>query len=839
MEVLPDQDPQRADQAAGAEDEGLLSRLGRAAGGLVDGGPRKAKPEVISAGLAVNEKPPAAKKWPPQKRVKELTGKRTANGKVYQLSDGRTQAEISMVPLHYRDAKGTLQTIDTRVRPVKDKGYVQGNRTNTFTSLFGDSSDELVRFEQGGRSIELGLQGAAKGVTPTVSGSTVTYAGVAGGADVVYDVTSTALKEKIVLRRAPSGPVSYTFTLDTAGLTAQQRADGSIAFVPRAGGEPAFVMPAPFMFDAKDDKASPVGKVWSDKVTQTVTQSGGRSTITVTADGGWLADPARVYPVVIDPTIKVQPVPTDAQDVQIYSADPAHAYGQDTTKWPLSVGTSGSGKWRSLVKFDTSLVPANTTIDDARLEMYYSQTHTAWQYDVPIEARRVTAGWDEDSATWNSMYNKVDTGPAGNFVTVDDGNTGSSAQGTWTASTSELISEAVGADYRVNKDAVTGETYTWTPTLTEAGDYKVEVHYVGAFDRTDTAKYTVHSSGGKRTDYTIDQRTPDEKGAWKTLGIHHFDAGTTGKVVLGDVANEVVIADAVRFSKQGAVKDAAKSSAWLSFPVRSVVQQWVNKTQANYGFSLQAKNETTLGQGGPVFEASEYAYANDRRDYNLPKLVVTYGRPGVAVNPPTTVTSTGAVLTWPAHGDPTPTTVDNDDIVEYQVHRSVHQNYTPSGTTLIAPVSSSTLTYQDTTAVPTAADNTDPMDRKFYYYMVAVKTRGGQIFAGPTQPAMLPKAGQITRIYRTAGTNATGTDGVIDTTLSKTRSTENVDVYDGDPYVSPGNNSDYYGDTRGLIKFPALAGVPTTAQVVDAQLRMYNTYLYPAPTPTNTLTSTS
>ncbi|MEV4764361.1 DNRLRE domain-containing protein [Micromonospora chokoriensis] len=819
-EVLSDRQPDSADRAASAvEDDGFLSRVGKAADNLVGGsGSGRAKPEVISAGLAVQEKPPEAKKWPPQKRVKELTGKRTANGKVFQLSDGRTQAEISMVPLHYRDAKGTFQTIDTRVRPVKEKGYVQGNRTNSFTSLFGDSSDELVRFEQGGRSIELGLEGAAKGVTPTVSGSTVTYAGVAGGADVVYDVTSTALKEKIVLRRAPSGPVSYTFTLDTAGLTAQQREDGSIAFVRPGGGEPVFVMPAPFMYDAKDDKASPVGKVWSDKVTQRVSQTGGRSTITVTADGGWLADRARVYPVVIDPTIKVQPVPTDAQDVQINSADPAHAYGQDVTKWPLSVGTSGSGKWRSLVKFDTSLVPANTTIDDARLEMYYSQTHTAWQYDVPIEARRVTAAWDEDTATWDSMYNKVDTGLAGNFVTVDDGNTGSSAQGTWTASTSTLTSEAVGTDYRVNKDAVTGETYTWTPTLTEAGDYKVEVHYVGAFDRTGTAKYTVHSSGGKRTDYPIDQRTPDEKGAWKTLGIHQFDAGTTGKVVLGDVANEVVIADAVRFSKQGAVKDAAKSSAWLSFPVRSVVQQWVNKTQANYGFSLQAKNEATLGQGGPIFEASEYAYANDRRDYNLPKLVVTYGRPGVALNPPTTVTSTGAVLTWPAYGDPTPTTADNDDVVEYQVHRSVHQNFTPSASTLIAPVSSSTLTYQDTTAVPTAADNTNPMDRKFYYYMVAVKTRGGQLFAGPTQPAMLPKAGQITRIYRT---------GQTDTTLSAGRPTENVDVYDGDPYVSPGNNSPYYGDTRGLVKFPDLAGVPASAQVVDAQLRMYNTYLYP------------
>ncbi len=246
-------------------------------------------------------------------RVKELTGKRTANSRVYQLADGRTQAEISAVPLHYKDSKGRFQPIDTKVKPTNDKGYVQSNRTNTFTSLFGDSSKQLVRFEQDGRSIELGLAGAAKGVSPTVTGSTVTYKNLAGGADVVYDVTATALKEKIVLRKAPAGPVSYTFTLDTAGLTAQQRQDGSIAFLGRDGGEPVFVMPAPFMYDDKDDASSPHGKVWSDKVSQRVQQMYGQTTVTVSADAAWLADPARVYPVVIDPTIKIQPVPDDAQ----------------------------------------------------------------------------------------------------------------------------------------------------------------------------------------------------------------------------------------------------------------------------------------------------------------------------------------------------------------------------------------------------------------------------------------------------------------------------------------------------------------------------------------------
>lgn len=195
--VLPGRDTDRSDQAAAHNDDGgLLSRLGEAARDLVGGGSGRTKPEAASAAPAALKKPAEPKVRPPHKRVRELTDKRTATSRVYLMSDGRTQAEISAVPVHYKDAKGRLQPIDTTVRPTSEKGYVQGNRTNTFTSLFGDDSRDLVRFEAGGRSIELGLTGADRTLTPKVSGSTVTYPGLGDNADLVYDVTSTALKEK-------------------------------------------------------------------------------------------------------------------------------------------------------------------------------------------------------------------------------------------------------------------------------------------------------------------------------------------------------------------------------------------------------------------------------------------------------------------------------------------------------------------------------------------------------------------------------------------------------------------------------------------------------------------
>ncbi|MCO1597713.1 DNRLRE domain-containing protein [Micromonospora sp. RHAY321] len=811
MEVLPDRTPQRTDQVAEAkDDEGLLSRLGGAARQLVNGGPRGAEPEVVSAGLSLSEQPPAAKKLPTPKRVREVPERRTANGRVFQLSDGRLQAELSALPMNYRDAKGHWQPIDTRVRPATRNGYVQQNSTNSFTSLFGGRTDNLVRFERDGRAVQLGLAGGERTAAPKVDGSTVTYPGLAGGADLVYDVTAAALKEKIVLRQAPEGPVSYTFTLDTEGLVAQPRADGSIAFVRPDGGDPVLVMPPAYMYDSAKTPAT------STAVSQRVQQMYGQTTVTVSADASWLRDKARTYPVVIDPTIKIQPVPIDGQDVQISSGAPAANFN---STYQLKVGTGTDATWRSLLKFDVSQIPANTPIDDAEVMVYYDQSLDGiYANDVPMEVQRVKTSWTENSATWTTMNAAGDTSLPGTIVTVDDGDTNATAKGTWNASTSNLTAYAVDDDYRVNSDAITGDTYTYTPNITEAGEYKVEAHYVGASDRADVAPYTVYHKGGSKT-VPVDQRTPTGTGGWVTLGFYPFDAGTTGKVVLGDQANKAVIADAVRFSKNGALKEASHSSTWLSFPVRGLVQQWASGTQPNYGVMLKAKNESLAKQGGAIFEASEYFYMNDRRDYNLPKLVVTYGRPGVTVNPPTTITSTGAVLDWPKYKDPDGQAGTADDVVEYQVHRSPNQTYTPTAATLIAPVSTSTLSFQDTTATPTPADKTNPMDRQFYYYMVVAKTADGQLVAGPTVPAMLPKAGQITKIFRT---------GVTDTTLSKKLSTSNVNVYDGDPYVGVGNNSLTYGVTRGVVKWSSLAGaIPTNAQVTVAQLRMWNISLQP------------
>jgi hypothetical protein len=728
------------------------------------------------------------------KRGPEQVGRRTANVKEFVLADGRNQVEVSSRPVHYRDANGQWQEIDTRISKAgAGAGYAYVNERNMFASLFGSTTDRLATFRLGGREVRLGAAGKSTVVEPSAHGDSVFYPNVFGDADVTYQVTPDALKEKIVLDKPPAD-ATYTFTLDVAGVQTRQREDGSIAFL-RPGGEggPVFVMPKPFMIDARDDANSPYGKAWSGKVTQTIKPDGDRFTVTVTADMDWLRAPERKYPVAIDPTIKIQPTATQAQDVMVTSDEPDRNHDGS---WRLSVGTTGAGSARSLLNFDLAGIPAGTQLDSAQLQVYYDQDHTTGANDVAIEARRVTVPWTAGTATWNSVNNGF-AEMGHNQELVDNADTGKTAvNGQWPVTDTGDADQAINHSYRVNRNASTGESFAWVPRLTEPGEYQVEAHYVAGADRAINAPYTVHHAGGQQT-VPVNQTSGD----WKSLGTWTFTAGTAHKIVLGDVSNKAVIADAVRLTKPGVqIKKANKANVWHSFSVRSTVQNWLSGTQPNHGFLLKAADET-LGKGGPRYAAAEYAYNGETA--HTPKLVLTYGKPGANLAAPTTIRATGADLKWTPYA--------GDDIVEYQVHRSVHQRFTPSAATLVAPVKPVVTGYADTTAEPTRADDPQPFGNAFYY-VVAVKTRDGSLIPSQTQLVRLPKAGRAVKIVQGDAT---------DTTLTAKQPDAGHDALAGEPWLMAGNSSGTFGASRPVVRFDSLAGIPVGARVVDAEASLW------------------
>jgi Disaggregatase related repeat/TGF-beta propeptide len=370
--------------------------------GLLGGGQAGAGSYNGQATLPHPATKPASKQPLKPKRVKELAGKRTSRAKFFQLEDGRVEAELSAAPMHYRDASGAWREIDTRIGAAGRPGFAHGNNSNRFGSLFGSASDRLLRFEQAGRHVTVGLPGPVKNMTPRVRGSHLTYSGALDGADLVYQVTPDGVKEQIVLARPPTDPV-WRFTLRLGGVDARLQPDGSVAFLPEGGGDvPLFVMPKPFMTDAADDPASPYGKRFSDKVTQTVSQDGDEVEITVRADPAWLQAAERRYPVVVDPTIKIQPIDWwQSLDVGIRSDAPTTNFDGS---WQLAVGSTTAIKARSLVKFPLTDIPSGTQITTAQLQTWFDGSWgVAPTTSVAIEARRVTASWADTTATWNSI----------------------------------------------------------------------------------------------------------------------------------------------------------------------------------------------------------------------------------------------------------------------------------------------------------------------------------------------------------------------------------------------------------------------------------------------------
>ncbi|MBB5803447.1 RHS repeat-associated protein [Saccharothrix ecbatanensis] len=632
--------------------------------GWLSPGAAQAAPDEPAAGPA-----PDARVEPPT-RVREVEDRRTSSMRVFQLSNGEFEAEVSARPESFKDGQGRWRPIDTAVRESGKDGYRFGNDSNVFGSLFGDRTDRLVRFQAGDRHVAMGVDVEARNVEPRVEGSRVVYPGVFDGADLAYVVTGEALKEEIVLHKAPAD-ATYRFTLQLGGVTATALPDGAIGFFPTgegvADGPPLFTMPKPFMFDGAEDRKSPHGRVWSDKVTQTVAQQGSKITVTVTADREWLAEPGRKFPVTIDPTVKLQPTPTTGQDVQIWSDTPTR---NDGSSYQLSVGTDPYGVARSLVRFDTSVVPAGTSLSSAKLRLYYdSELETGANNNVH-EVRRVTAGWSEDTATWASVN--------------------------------------------------------------------------GAF----------------------------AEAALST-----------------------------------ATKQANVGNVWHEWDVRNIAQSWVSGSAVNHGLMVKSTDET-LSRGGAIYQAAEFAYNGENE--NNPKLVLTYGRPSADLKYPTKIYSTGAELNWGPYVDPDPAN-PADDAVEYQVHRTVFQAFTPSSSTLIAPLAPAATSFTDTTARPTPADSADPFGNA-YYYMVAVKTRDGQLIPGPTQVARLPKAGLITQVFH---------GGTSDTTLSSNRPDTNLDSIGGQPWLMVGNSSATYGRTRAAVKWNDLSAIPAGARIVDADMMLW------------------
>ena len=147
------------------------------------------------------------------------------------------------------------------------------------------------------------------------------------GVDLSYTLAPNRLEEDIILK-SKNDIRSYVLTMSAEGLTAVKQADNSILFVDGSGKE-VFTVGAPWMQDAE--------YAFSDSITVSLVQKGDTVTVIYTPDAAWLNDVDRVYPVLIDPSVRSRNYTSNYEDGMITPTMTSIATTQTSTR----VGTTG------------------------------------------------------------------------------------------------------------------------------------------------------------------------------------------------------------------------------------------------------------------------------------------------------------------------------------------------------------------------------------------------------------------------------------------------------------------------------------------------------------------
>ena len=330
-----------------------------------------------------------------------------ATTEVFTNADGSMTQRLNGGRVNYRGVDGVWRPIETRlVKGLDGRWHIAANEIAvSFAS--GPGPDTLSTATAGqvsrttthlasmtlpnGQSLAYDLAGSAA-ITPTVRDSTALYPGILSDTDLEFVVTDSGFKETMILN-SPNAPNTWLFPLQLNGLTPRQASDGSIELVD-ASGDVRVYLPLGYMQDSKVDPRHG-GRTESTNLRYELVGD----PLRVTADEAWLKDPARVYPVRVDPTA------TTATTGDVFvDANPT---GPDHNGDNLPVGTwdgGGETKTRSFIHLDNfdndGFVGRRITA--AKLKLYLTWAYSCTNYR-PFYVHAASEAWTVaglDAGSW-------------------------------------------------------------------------------------------------------------------------------------------------------------------------------------------------------------------------------------------------------------------------------------------------------------------------------------------------------------------------------------------------------------------------------------------------------
>jgi RHS repeat-associated protein len=314
-----------------------------------------AKPSgTVHDGVEVSPAPaPAFHGFDPE-TSHEVPERRGPFDRTFANADGTRTTRVYQEAVNFRRPDGTWAPFDTTVRPRGRSGgsaTVQDLPAGEPTPTTGGSwqataGNDTIYFAPTGDGVPLALLtldadhsvgysvDGGLPVTGQAQGSTVTYPGILDQADLQFSVLTTGIQETLVLR-SPAAPTTWLFPLQLQGLSASVTSDGDVALTDSTGVVRA-AFPRGFMEDSNIDPHSGDGQI-STGISYRIVDLNGGQALQVSLDTAWLNDPARVFPVNVDPSVRDVSSSTDSTFVlSPFNADNSGAV-------ELKVGTYDAG----------------------------------------------------------------------------------------------------------------------------------------------------------------------------------------------------------------------------------------------------------------------------------------------------------------------------------------------------------------------------------------------------------------------------------------------------------------------------------------------------------------
>ena len=304
--------------------------------------------------------------------------------------------------IHYENAKGEMQEISNRLVSAKKSPegteYLYSNEANSFEVNFSDGSQRYqMNLSYKGMSVEVGLVDA-KETEATINvptknealsvflnpESAILYPNVYEGIDLLYEVTSSGVKEYIILNQATKQN-EFFFHFDAKGVKVVNTPEG-VSFVDEKGEE-VFTIGQLFALDAAE--------VYTDKVVCEVVESEKGQLLKLTVDEEYLTNQERVFPVVVDPSVMVTGSDR-TQDTFVSSRHPTEKYYTSP-----SLRTGRDEPYYVRRTFINFTMPTNIT--SAQITKVVIRLKKQSGVDPTMNAFPADGPWVSSTVTWNNM----------------------------------------------------------------------------------------------------------------------------------------------------------------------------------------------------------------------------------------------------------------------------------------------------------------------------------------------------------------------------------------------------------------------------------------------------